>query len=216
VLRDQAAASLDDALANDSGIAHADNLGGTQDAFLRRGFGDNRDGSIMIDGLRTIMRRSMSVMTYYVEVLKGPSSTLYGILDPGGMVNVITRRPQLTRQGELTLRGSSFGGGSTGFDVTGPLGEHGFAYRIGGDYQNQSYWRNFGNTRRTQIAPSLAWYGQDTSVEASYFHGTTRYPSIAAPSSTLPPVGPWAPSAPPASMSTTMSRAIIPTTLRCA
>ena len=170
VLQDQQAASLDDALANVSGIAQANNLGGTQDAFLRRGFGDNRDGSIMIDGLRTVVPRSFTVMTDYVEVLKGPASALYGILDPGGLVNVRTRRQQLQQQGVLALRGSSFGGGSTGFDATGPLGEHGLAFRLSGDYQNQEYWRNFGSLKRTQIAPSLAWYGADTTLEASYFH----------------------------------------------
>lgn len=170
VLQDQQAASLDEALANVSGIAQANTLGGTQDAFLRRGFGDNRDGSIMLDGLRTVLPRSYTVMTDQVEVLKGPSSALYGILDPGGMVNVLTRRPELAQQGALTLRGSSFGGGDTGFDVTGPLGVHGFAYRLSGDYQHQEYWRNFGSSKRTQIAPSLAWYGEDTTVVASYYH----------------------------------------------
>lgn len=170
VLQDQAAQSLDDALANVSGITQANNLGGTQDAFLRRGFGDNRDGSIMLDGLRTILPRSFTSMTDYVEVLKGPSSTLYGILDPGGLVNVVTLKPELALGGSLNLTGSSFGGGSAGFDVTGPLGGSGFAFRLNGGYQNQEYWRNFGSIRRRQISPSLAWYGEDTSVIATYWH----------------------------------------------
>lgn len=170
VLRDQAAATLDEALANVSGIAQTNTLGGTQDAVIRRGFGDNRDGGILIDGLRTALPRSFNAATDYVEVLKGPSATLYGILDPGGLVNVVTRRPQLTQAGSITGRLSSFSGGSTGFDLTGPLGENGFAYRLIGEYQNQNYWRDFGTFRQSMIAPSLGWYTPDTTVEFSYWH----------------------------------------------
>ncbi|WP_235035107.1 TonB-dependent siderophore receptor [Roseomonas sp. 18066] len=176
VLQDQQASSLDEALANVSGVTQANNLGGTQDAFTRRGFGDNRDGSIMIDGLRTILPRSLNATTERVEVLKGPASALYGILDPGGLVNVVTRRPELEQQGVLTLRGSSLGGGSTALDVTGPIGTQGFAYRLIGEVQNQEYWRNFGSQRRTLVAPSLSWTGSDTTVEASYWHETYAVP----------------------------------------
>ncbi|SHI71501.1 iron complex outermembrane recepter protein [Roseomonas rosea] len=170
VLRDQAASTLDEALANVSGIAQTNTLGGTQDAVIRRGFGDNRDGGILIDGLRTALPRSFNAATDYVEVLKGPSATLYGILDPGGLVNVVTRRPQLTQAGSITGRLSSFGGGSTGFDLTGPLGTGGFAYRLIGEYENQSYWRDFGSIRQSMIAPSFGWYGPDTTAEFSYWH----------------------------------------------
>ncbi|MBE9604333.1 TonB-dependent siderophore receptor [Acetobacteraceae bacterium H6797] len=169
-LQDQDARSLDEALGNVSGITQTNTLGATQDAFLRRGFGDNRDGSIMVDGLRTVWPRSLNATTDRVEVLKGPASALYGILDPGGMVNVIIKRPELTFGGSLTGRWSSFGGGSTGFDVTGPLGANGFAFRIIGDWQDQDYWRNFGYYHRNLIAPSLTWYGENTTIEASYAH----------------------------------------------
>ncbi len=57
-----------------------------------RGFGANRDGSIMTNGLRTVLPRSFNAATERVEVLKGPASTLYGILDPGGLINVVTKR----------------------------------------------------------------------------------------------------------------------------
>ncbi len=47
VLRDQRPRNLDDALANVSGIVQGNTLAGTQDTLLKRGFGGNRDGSIM-------------------------------------------------------------------------------------------------------------------------------------------------------------------------
>jgi iron complex outermembrane receptor protein len=96
VLEDQHATTLDEALYNVSNVVQTNTLGGTQDAFVRRGFGANRDGSIMTNGLRTVLPRSFNAATSRVEVLKGPASTLYGILDPGGLINVVTKRPQTT------------------------------------------------------------------------------------------------------------------------
>jgi iron complex outermembrane receptor protein len=54
VLEDQHATSLDEALYNVANVVQTNTLGGTQDAFTRRGFGANRDGSIMTNGLRTV------------------------------------------------------------------------------------------------------------------------------------------------------------------
>ncbi|SQI94175.1 TonB-dependent siderophore receptor [Klebsiella oxytoca] len=82
VLQDQHATNLDEALYNVANVVQTNTLGGTQDAFTRRGFGANRDGSIMTNGLRTVLPRSFTAATERVEVLKGPASTLYGILDP--------------------------------------------------------------------------------------------------------------------------------------
>lgn len=170
VLKDQNARSLDDALANISGVAQSNTLGGTQEAIIRRGFGDNRDGSILIDGMKTAMSRSFNATTDRVEVLKGPSSTLYGILDPGGVINVVTKKPEQTFGGTAYGSLSSFGGGSTGFDVTGPIAGTDLAYRIVGDYKHVDYWRNFGETKDWIISPSLTWFGEDTEVTVSYTH----------------------------------------------
>ena len=170
VLKDQKAQSLDDALSNISGINQSNTLGGTQDAVIRRGFGDNRDGSILTDGFKTALPRSFNATTERVEVLKGPASTLYGILDPGGMVNVVTKKPQQAFSGEIYGSASSFGGGTTGLDFTGPIKDTDFAYRLIGEYKNVDYWRNFGKTKDWIISPSLSWYGEDTEVTLSYMH----------------------------------------------
>lgn len=170
VLEDQHAMTLEEALGNVSGISQANSLGGTQDSVIRRGFGDNRDGSILTNGLKTALNRSYNATTDRVEVLKGPASTLYGILDPGGMVNVITKKPEDTFRGDVYGSLSSFGGGSTGFDVTGPIEGTDLSYRLIGDYKHVDYWRNFGETKDWLLAPSLSWSGEDTDVTISYMH----------------------------------------------
>lgn len=173
-LLDQQPQNLDDALANVSGITQANTLGSTLDAVMKRGFGDNRDGSILRDGMRTIQGRNLTATAERVEVLKGPSSMLYGILDPGGVINVISKKPQLQAYRAITGRASTYGDGKNGsggtLDVTGPLGDSGLAYRVIADYDDADYWRNFGHNRDKTFAPSFAWYGEDTTVNLSFEH----------------------------------------------
>ncbi|AFQ48484.1 TonB-dependent siderophore receptor [Burkholderia cepacia GG4] len=194
VLRDQRPRNLDDALGNVSGITQGNTLAGTQDTIMKRGFGDNRDGSIMHNGMPIVQGRSFNAAVDTVEVLKGPTSLLYGLMDPGGIVNVVSKQPQLTRYNAISLGASTFGhgknGGSATFDSTGPIGDSRLAYRLIVDQSNEQYWRNFGEYRQTFVAPSLAWYGRDTQVVVSYeyrkFHspfdrGTALDPRTNAP-----------------------------------
>ncbi|MGY4314881.1 iron complex outermembrane receptor protein [Bradyrhizobium sp. JR3.5] len=174
VLKDQLPRNLDDALANVSGVTQGNTLAGTQDAVMRRGFGDNRDGSIMRNGMPLVQGRSLNAAVESVEVLKGPASLLYGIMDPGGIVNTISKRPELYQHGSVTLLGSTFANSRTGadgtIDITGPIGNGGLAYRFIGYGVSEDYWRNFGRHREMLVAPSLAWYGENTTVQLNYEH----------------------------------------------
>ncbi|MFP5426648.1 MAG: TonB-dependent siderophore receptor [Gammaproteobacteria bacterium] len=180
VIRDQAPRNLDDALANVSGITQGNNFGGTSDTVMKRGFGDNRDGSIMRDGMPLVQGRSLNASTERVEVLKGPASLLYGIQDPGGVINVVSKRPQLEQYNALTLRGSTYGSGKNGsgggLDSTGALGDSPLAYRLIVDHEDEDYWRNYGVHRESLVAPSLAWLGEDTQVVLAYEHREFLYP----------------------------------------
>lgn len=180
VIRDQLPRNLDDALANVSGITQTNTLAGTQDAVMRRGFGDNRDGSVMRNGLPLVQGRALGASVESVEVLKGPASLLYGIIDPGGIVNTISKRPDLYQHGSVTLLGSTFGSNKNGIDgsvdVTGPVGDNGLAYRFIAYGQSEDYWRNSGIRKETLIAPSLSWYGEDTTVHLNYEYRDFSYP----------------------------------------
>jgi iron complex outermembrane receptor protein len=174
VIRDQAPRNLDDALANVSGITQGNTLASTQDSVMTRGFGDNRNGSIMRDGMPIVQGRGMNATVDRVEVLKGPASLLYGIQDPGGVVNMVSKKPELEQYNALTLRGSTYGDGKNGsgggLDSTGALGDSGLAYRMVLDHEDEDYWRNFGAHRETLVAPSLAWFGESTQLLFAYEH----------------------------------------------
>ncbi|OPK07906.1 TonB-dependent receptor [Pseudomonas sp. VI4.1] len=174
VIRDQAPRNLDDALANVSGITQGNTLGSTQDSVMTRGFGDNRNGSIMRDGMPVIQGRGLNASVERIEVLKGPASLLYGIQDPGGVVNMVSKKPELEQYNAVTVRGSTYGEGKNGsggsLDSTGALGDSGLAYRMVLDHEDEDYWRNFGTHRETLVAPSLAWFGDSTTLLFAYEH----------------------------------------------
>ena len=91
-----------------------------------------------------------------MEIVKGPSSFLYGQVAPGGIVNIITKSPQA--QFAATGRASygSYGEYRLELDVTGPLAKRLF-YRIATSYeQDMHYWKPY-DAHSTNISPSLLW-----------------------------------------------------------
>ena len=163
---------MDNALTQVSGITQGNTLGSTQDTVMKRGFGDNRDGSITVNGMPIVQGRTMNAAVDQVEVLKGPASLLYGIMDPGGVVNVVTKQPEAQQKTELSVYGSSYEAGKNGLgaslDTTGAIGESNFSYRFIADNSNADYWRNFGKLNQTLIAPSIKWDNGQTQVNLSY------------------------------------------------
>ena len=171
VLRDQRPRYLDDVLTNVSGITQGNTLAGTQDTVMKRGFGGNRDGSVMHNGMPLVQGRGFNAAAQSVEVLKGPASLLYGIMDPGGVINIVSRKPLLDPQLTVALTGSSYAAARSGLeataDLTGPIASD-LAGRLVLDHQDEDYWRNFGTRRDTLIAPSLGWYGGATQAVLWY------------------------------------------------
>ena len=160
--------SLDDAMKFVSGMTQSNTLAGTQDGFVKRGFGSNADGSILRDGIRSSLSRNFSATTERVEVLKGPASLLYGALEPGGLINVISKKPQYQWSTRLNADSSSLGGGSLAVDVTGPIADSGLAFRLVAERQHEDYWRNFGEEEHSLIAPSLSWEGERLRLNIAY------------------------------------------------
>ncbi|MBO1540236.1 TonB-dependent siderophore receptor [Pseudomonas sp. OA65] len=167
-LADYQVRSLDDAMKFVSGVSQGNTLGGSRDSLVKRGFGTNDDGSILRDGVRSNLGHNFSATTDRVEVLKGPASMLYGALEPGGLINVISKKPEYTQS--TTLSGSAYseGGGTMALDTTGPLGDTGLAYRLIAERGHEDYWRNYGVNESTLVAPSLAWTGERASLNLSY------------------------------------------------
>lgn len=168
VLDDLQVRNLDEALSLVSGIAQAPTRAGTYDAFVRRGFTGNSAGGLLRNGVRSFQARNFSATTERIEVLKGPASTLYGIQEPGGIINVVSKVPLARPRTSLQLDGDEAGGYGASVDRTGPIAGTNWSYRLVASTEDRDDWRNFGQTRRDLVAPSLAWRSGGTEVVVSY------------------------------------------------
>ncbi|MEW7850204.1 TonB-dependent siderophore receptor [Massilia aurea] len=170
VLDDLQVRNLDEAMSLVSGIAQAPTRAGTQDAFVRRGFTGESSGGTLRDGVRSIQARNFSATTDRIEVLKGPASTLYGIQEPGGVINVVSKVPLARARTDVQVDTEEAGGYGVQFDHTGPIEGSNWSYRFIASSEDRDDWRNFGTTRRDLVAPSLAWRSSGTEFIVSYEH----------------------------------------------
>jgi len=165
------ATSLGETLRYTPGVL-AEEFGGLDtriDQYMIRGFTNSMP---FVDGLSTISRftlLSSSVEPYGVEriaVLRGPASVLYGQNVPGGIVDVVSKRPQETPSQEIQLQGGSYGWFKGAFDITGPVTpDKSVLYRLVFAAHDGGTQIDNVNTRRYYVAPSLTFApSSDTSI----------------------------------------------------
>jgi iron complex outermembrane receptor protein len=171
LLKDVGVTSLASALDLSSGITRQSNLGGLWDSYSMRGFtGDPNFGSdYLVNGFSSSrgyngLRDSAS--TASVEILKGPASALYGRGEPGGTVNITTKKPRFTPAYSIDLSVGSFHTYRSAVDLTGPISDD-IAYRLNGAVETGDSFRDTVKTRRTFISPSFIWLIGD-STKLSY------------------------------------------------
>jgi iron complex outermembrane recepter protein len=92
-----------------------------------------------------------------VEVLKGPSSSLYGQIAPGGMINLVSRLPTATRVNSVEFLADNWGRAQTNFDVGGVDPKGDLYYRIAGTLHGGGTQVDFVDDFRGAIAPSFTW-----------------------------------------------------------
>jgi len=159
-LRDLGALTLQDALRYSAGI-HADAYGldsRTDSAIVR--------GTAFVqyqDGLRSLFGSYNNVRTDpyaldSIEIVRGPSSVLYGQGTSGGMINVNSKRPRTEAAHELRAEYGDYQRRQYAADFTGPITSDGsLAYRIVGLHRNSAMQVDYVQDNREFIAPSLTW-----------------------------------------------------------
>jgi iron complex outermembrane recepter protein len=167
VIRDQQAIQIKDALSNVSGVAYrGDVQGRSGNTFIIRGFSDIqvlRDGFRRFgaggDGEGTAQPITEVANLERIEVLKGPASILYGAIEPGGLINLVSKQPLSQPFYEAELQFGSRGLVRPRFDISGPLTEdRKVLYRLNGLYYSLGNFRNLEqNDQKFLIAPALTW-----------------------------------------------------------
>ncbi|ADG94174.1 TonB-dependent siderophore receptor [Arcobacter nitrofigilis DSM 7299] len=160
-------------------------VGKNADAIMIRGF-DLSLENIKVNGMSGLISRMGSPSTANVErieVVKGPTSVLYGAMQPGGLVNIVTKRPQSVQKTtlETSLQTymsngvSEFGsdnGITTTLDTTGPINENLF-YRFIAVGEKLNSYRDNVDFKNLYIYPSLLWNASDNTsllVAMEYGH----------------------------------------------
>ncbi len=162
-LQDRGVKKVDEALRYTAGIT-ASPFGEDPDTdwIFIRGFQATQTG-IFLDGLPLYGYgfggfQVDPFMLERVEVLKGPASVLYGGANPGGIVNMVSKRPQKDRFGRIETGINQYGNAYLGVDVGDKIDENGvWTYRFTGRIAGGDQQTDFAEDLRGIIAPQLTY-----------------------------------------------------------
>lgn len=159
ILRDQQAQTLAEAARNVSnvGSAQADSSG---DSLSIRGFATPL---FLLDGLPDATSQAgfgpLELARFQrLEVLKGPSSVLFGSVEPGGSINLVTKAPLPAARYSLELQHGRFQNNAAIADLSAPLlDDQTLTYRLVGVYRSAQSPRDHVESERAMIAPTFVW-----------------------------------------------------------
>lgn len=159
VLEDLNSTRIDRALDFAGGVSRQNNFGGltflnysvrgfTTGELYKNGFAVNR-GSYSAPDTSSIER---------IEVLKGPAASLYGRGDPGGLVNIVSKRPQADAFSHFKASAGSWDRYRSSLDVNTPLDDDGRVLsRVNLAVEDNGSFRDYVGSERRIVSPSLSW-----------------------------------------------------------
>jgi len=146
---------LTDALEEVSGVTHYSGY----DEYNIRGL--HADNPHLINGLRTFntsLTTPLLLNVERIEVIKGPTSVLYGNADPGGTINLVTKKPLPQEQYNFIVGGGSWNANNFQTDLTGPMSKSGtLLYRLNAGYEDKNSFRHGYFLKTYQLAPSFSF-----------------------------------------------------------
>ena len=148
--------------------------GTSANSFTLRGLPSDLQ-NVQVDGLPGLASRFGSPTTANierVEVLKGPASVLYGLMEPGGLINVVSKTPQEQQSTSISVTAQSYEGNTSSFgddlsgtvtlDTTGPLSDDGrWLYRVIASKENINSFRNGVEYKNLYFFPSVSYQASD-------------------------------------------------------
>jgi iron complex outermembrane receptor protein len=190
VLKDKQVIRIEDAVTSVAGVLPSWTNGGQSDVFMMRGFQNTntyRDGFLQPSALGGGTSKREVANLEQIEVLKGAGSVLYGRSEPGGVINLVTKRPQATSYNSIQQQFGSYGFYRTTADSTGAITpDNKLLYRVNLSYENADSYRDFVKTDSFFLAPSFTWNISDKTqanldIEYQKFNNTSD--------SGIPPMG---------------------------
>lgn len=173
LIADRQAFQLADAVKTVSGVAPSS----FYNQYNIRGISQNEEGQI-INGMRTRQYYFLQPITSNIErieVLKGPASVTFSSVDPGGSINMVTKKPLATDRKEISMSVGSFSTIRSTLDFTGPLNESKtLLYRINGGAQEAKSYRDLVKNNALLISPSISYIPDNkTAINAELIYSNS-------------------------------------------
>lgn len=166
MIEDINAQRISDVVGLVSGVSLLNPTGGIWDNYSFRGF--NTDQTIGVASLRNGLTSYLGLNVAHdlvnverIEFLKGPEAALYGAGEPGGVLNIVTKKPEFEPHHSIELRGGSYNQYRSAIDSTNAITET-IAYRLGVAYENNKSFRDEVQNNKLFVAPQLTWKPSDT------------------------------------------------------
>lgn len=159
VLDDLGSPRIEKALDYAGGVARQNDFGGlTMYEYSIRGLSTSEFYKDGFSVNRGYMNPQDPSNVERIDVLKGPASSLYGRGDPGGTINIVSKRPEYDRFARLDLSAGRWDRYRSSLDVNTPLDEDGkVLYRMNLAVEDNKSFRNYRSGERQFIAPAFSW-----------------------------------------------------------
>jgi iron complex outermembrane receptor protein len=163
---------LSDVIRNVNGVYLYSARGNTQETFGARGYNFSST-NMFKNGFRINSGVVPEVSSLdRIEVLKGSAALLYGNVAPGGILNMVTKKPLFEQGGKISMTYGSYDLYRPSFDVYGPITSK-LAYRLNGTYEKANSFRDHVKSEREYINPSFLYKVSDKTtiiVEGDYLN----------------------------------------------
>ncbi|HVV54120.1 MAG TPA: TonB-dependent siderophore receptor [Mucilaginibacter sp.] len=159
LIQDKMEFTLKDAADNVAGVGQYSGY----DEYTIRGF--RAENARDIDGLRgynVTYTSPLLVNIERVEIIKGPTATLYGNCDPGGTINLVTKKPLNTAGAWFSMYRGSWDHFRAEADVTGPVNtKKTWLYRFNAGYDDGNSFRDHVFSGTYMFAPAFSFDPND-------------------------------------------------------
>ena len=159
-MQDRAVQNLDDAVRYMPGVTASSYGSDSRSEWLKvRGFEPTQflDGLPLPKGSYTMPKLETWDLER-VALLRGPASSVYGQTPAGGLLDMVSRRPEDIASHEVQMQVGSYQRKQISFDSTGPIDDEGrFLYRVSGVVRDSNTAIEHNEDKRYNIAPSLTW-----------------------------------------------------------
>lgn len=171
-IEQQQSIKLSDVVKNLNGVYVGSTRGAATESFGSRGY-DMSSNNMFKNGFRYNNGSIPEVASLEkVEFLKGGSALLFGNVAPGGVLNLVTKKPTFEKGGEIQMQFGSYSFYKPTLDIYGPLNKN-IAYRFIGTYENSESFRDVVNRERYYINPSFLFKVSPKTeiiLQADYLH----------------------------------------------